>query len=47
MNGKLVRDLAVDGLQELLELDRAVTAVQRADHFAGADVQGGVEARGA
>ena len=34
-------------LQELLELDRAVSAVQRPDHLAGAEVQGGVEARSA
>ena len=40
-------DLAVEGLQELLELDRAVAGVQRADHLAGGDVQRGVEARGA
>ena len=37
-------DLAVDGLQELLELDRAVAAVQRADDLAGGEVQRGVEA---
>ena len=41
------RDLAIEGLQELLELDRAVAAVQRADDLAGGDVQRGVEARGA
>ena len=35
----------VDGGQELLELDRAVAAVQRADDLAGGDVQRGVEAR--
>jgi hypothetical protein len=29
-------DLAVDGLQELLELDRAVAGVQRPDQRAGA-----------
>ena len=44
---EVVGDLAVDGLQELLELDRAVAAVQRADHLAGRDVQRGVEAGGA
>ena len=40
-------DFAVEGLEELLELDRAVAGVQRADHLAGRDVQRGVEARGA
>ena len=29
VDGQLGRDLAVDRLQELLELDRAVTAMQR------------------
>ena len=38
-------DLAIKGLQELLELDRAVAGVQRADHLARRDVQRGVEAR--
>ena len=38
------RDLAVDGLQELLELDRAVAGVQRADDLAGREVERGVEA---
>ena len=33
--------------QELLELDRAMAGVQRADDLAGAEVQRGVEARGA
>jgi hypothetical protein len=41
------RDLAIESLQERLELDRPVPAVQRPDHLAGAEVQGGVEARGA
>ena len=40
------RDLAIDGLKELLELDRAVAAVERADDLAGGEVQRGVEARG-
>ena len=34
-------------VQELLELDRAVAGVQRADHLAGGEVQRGVQARGA
>jgi len=37
-------DLTIQRLQELLELDRAMTAVQLADDLAGRDVQGGVEA---
>jgi len=41
------RDLAVDRLEELLELDRAVAGVQRPDHLTGGDVQCRVEARGA
>ena len=32
---EIVGDLAVERLQELLELDRAVAAVQRADDLAG------------
>jgi hypothetical protein len=44
---KLGWDLAVDGLQELLELDRAVAGVQGADDLARREVQGGVEAGGA
>ena len=40
-------DLAIERGQELLELDRAVAGVQRADDLAGGDVQRGVEARGA
>ena len=47
MDVELGRDLAVERLQELLELDRAMAAVQRADHLAGGEVQRGVEARGA
>jgi hypothetical protein len=31
MHVELVRDLAIDGLQELLELDRSVPTVQPAD----------------
>ena len=38
---------AVDRLQELRELDRAVALVQGADDLPGLDVQRGVEARGA
>jgi hypothetical protein len=33
-----------DGLQELLELDRAMAGVQRAEDFAGGEIKGGVEA---
>jgi hypothetical protein len=40
-------DFAVEGLQELFELDRAVACVQAADDLAGGEVQRGVEARGA
>jgi transposase len=40
-------DLLVDLLQEPLELDRAVTVVQLADHVAGRGVQRGEQARGA
>ena len=43
----MVGDFAVDGLQELLELDRAVTRVQASDHLARGEVQRRVEARGA
>jgi hypothetical protein len=32
-------DLAIDGLRELLELDRAVAVVQRPDHLSRGDVQ--------
>jgi hypothetical protein len=41
---ELVGDLTVDRGQKLLELDRAVALVQRADHPARADVQRGVQA---
>jgi hypothetical protein len=44
---KVGGDFAVDGLQELLELDRAMAAVQPADDFAGGEVQCRVQARGA
>jgi hypothetical protein len=44
---ELPRDFAIEGLQELLELDRAVAAVQAADDLAGGDVQRGVQTRGA
>jgi hypothetical protein len=47
VNVEAVGDLAVDGLQELLEFDRAVAGVQRADHVAGGDIERGVEAGGA
>ena len=40
------RDLTVERLKELLELDRAVAGVQGADHLAGGDIQRRVEARG-
>ncbi len=39
--------LFVDLLEELLELDRAVAGVQRADHLAGGDIQRCEEAAGA
>ena len=44
MDVEIGGDLAIERLQEGLELDRAVPAVQGSDHVAGADVQGGVEA---
>jgi hypothetical protein len=44
MHGQIGRDLAVDGLQELLELDRAVAGMQRTDDLARREVQGSVEA---
>ena len=44
MHVEFDRDFAVERLQELLELDRAMAAVQAADHLAGGDVQRGVEA---
>jgi len=40
-------ELSVEGLQELLKLDRAMAPVQPADDLAGGDVLGGVEAGGA
>ena len=39
-------NFAVDRLQELVELDRAVTLVQAPDHLAPRQVQRGVEAGG-
>ena len=39
MDIELGWDLAVERLQELLELDRAVAAVQAADDLAAGDVQ--------
>ena len=36
------RDLAIDGPEELLELDRAVAAVELADDLAGGQVQPGI-----
>jgi hypothetical protein len=44
---EIVGHLAIDRLQELLELDRAVTAVQLADDLAGGEITRGIEARGA
>ena len=41
------RDLGFDGLEELLELRRPVSAVQRADHRARCHVARGEQARGA
>ena len=35
MDGELGRDLAIERGQELLELDRAMAAVQAADDLAG------------
>ena len=43
---EVLRDLAVDLDQELLELDRAVTAVRRADHRPVCNVERGKQARG-
>jgi len=40
-------DIAVDRLEELQELDRAVALVQRADHLPAPEVQSGVQAGGA
>ncbi|ALE76820.1 hypothetical protein FRP1_28940 (plasmid) [Pseudonocardia sp. EC080625-04] len=40
-------DFAVEGAQELAELDRPMAGVQGTDDLAGGDVEGGVEARGA
>jgi hypothetical protein len=40
-------DLAVECLQKLLELDRAMARVHGADHLAGREIQRGVQARGA
>jgi hypothetical protein len=40
-------DFLVDLLKELLELDRAVAGVQRADHLAAGRVERGEHARGA
>jgi len=40
-------DLAIEGLEELFELDCAVAGVQPADDLAGAQIQRGVEAGGA
>jgi hypothetical protein len=39
--------LAVDHLQELLELDRAVAGVRPADHLALGELKRGEQARGA
>jgi hypothetical protein len=36
-------DLCVQRLQELLELDRSVAAVESADHLAGGDVKCRIE----
>ena len=47
MDGLVGRHLAVEGLQELLELDRAVAGVQSADHLAAGEIKRGVETRGA
>ena len=41
---QLVGDGLVDGDQELAELDRAVTAVEIGDDFAGGDVERGEQA---
>jgi len=45
MDIELGGHFAVEGLEELLELDRAVPAVQRADDLAASDVKRGAEAR--
>ena len=47
MHVELGGDLSVEGLQELLELDRAVAGVQGADHLAGGEIERRVQARGA
>ena len=44
---EVLGDLLVDRLQELVELDRAVTVVQPADHLAGGEVERRVQAGGA
>ncbi len=46
MVGEIGGNLAVDGLQELVELDRAMTLVQSTDHLAACEIQGGIEAGG-
>jgi hypothetical protein len=38
MHVKIGGDLAIDGLQELLEFDRAMTLMQRSDDLASGDV---------
>jgi hypothetical protein len=44
---EVARDLTIERLQEPLELDSAIAGVQAADDLAGADVQRGIETRGA
>src|SRR5918911_3577175 len=41
MNIEVLRDGLVDTLQEAQKLLMSLTVVQRSDHFAGGDVQGG------
>jgi len=47
VHGQVGWDLAVDGGEKLLELDRPMPRVQPADHPSSGDVQRGIEAGGA
>ena len=44
MNLEVGGDLVFEGLQELLELDRAMPAVQRPDYLAAREVQRCIQA---
>ena len=43
---EVLGDSLVDGVEELLELDRAVAGVQLADHLSGREIQRGVQVAG-